>query len=161
MGVAKTVNSLVDLAVTVCGFAVEPWRCGMLRGMKLGRTAPVFQVSDVGATMKWYEEAIGFSGGGFPKSPPFVFGIMTRDEVEIMLQRVEDFTKVDTYDRRDGGCWHVYVRMEGVKAFYDLVKARADVTVLEPLRRQPYGDTEFVVKDPNGYVLVFSELVGG
>jgi len=27
-----------------------------------------------------------------------------------------------------------------------------------PLRRQEYGDTEFEVLDPNGYVLVFSEL---
>ena len=27
-----------------------------------------------------------------------------------------------------------------------------------PLRKQPYGDWEFEVKDPNGCVLVFSEL---
>ncbi len=26
-------------------------------------------------------------------------------------------------------------------------------------RRQPYGDWEFEVKDPNGYVLVFSEPI--
>ncbi len=26
-------------------------------------------------------------------------------------------------------------------------------------RRQPYGDWEFEIKDPNGYVLVFSELI--
>jgi hypothetical protein len=25
------------------------------------------------------------------------------------------------------------------------------------LRKQPYGDWEFEVRDPNGYVLVFSE----
>ena len=30
---------------------------------------------------------------------------------------------------------------------------------LEPLKRQPYGDTEFVIADPEGHVLVFSELV--
>jgi len=28
-----------------------------------------------------------------------------------------------------------------------------------PLRKQPYGDWEFEVKDPNGYVLVFSEFI--
>ena len=27
------------------------------------------------------------------------------------------------------------------------------------LRQQPYGDFEFEIKDPNGYVLVFSELI--
>jgi uncharacterized glyoxalase superfamily protein PhnB len=31
------------------------------------------------------------------------------------------------------------------------------VTVVEPLRQQWYGDTDFVVKDLNGYVLVFAE----
>jgi hypothetical protein len=28
-----------------------------------------------------------------------------------------------------------------------------------PLRKQGYGDWEFEVRDPNGYILVFSELV--
>jgi hypothetical protein len=27
-----------------------------------------------------------------------------------------------------------------------------------PLTKQPYGDSEFEVRDPNGYILVFSEL---
>jgi alkaline phosphatase D len=34
-----------------------------------------------------------------------------------------------------------------------------EVVLLEPLKRQPYGDTEFVIADPDGHVLVFSELV--
>jgi hypothetical protein len=29
--------------------------------------------------------------------------------------------------------------------------------MLEPLAHQPYGQTEFVVRDPNGYLLVFAE----
>jgi hypothetical protein len=28
-----------------------------------------------------------------------------------------------------------------------------------PLRKQVYGDWEFEVKDPKGYILVFSELI--
>jgi uncharacterized glyoxalase superfamily protein PhnB len=27
-----------------------------------------------------------------------------------------------------------------------------------PLKKQPYGDWEFEVRDPNGYILVFGEL---
>ena len=33
------------------------------------------------------------------------------------------------------------------------------VEILIPLEKQFYGDWEFEVKDPNGYVLVFSELI--
>jgi hypothetical protein len=35
------------------------------------------------------------------------------------------------------------------------------VQVLEPLGLQPYGETEFAIKDPNGYALVFAERVVG
>lgn len=33
-----------------------------------------------------------------------------------------------------------------------------EVTIVKPLRQQPYGAWEFEVKDPNGYVLAFSEI---
>ena len=53
------------------------------------------------------------------------------------------------------GC-RTSVRMQGVHAFYETVRGRA--VVRTPLRKQPYGDWEFEVRDPNGYILVFSEL---
>jgi uncharacterized glyoxalase superfamily protein PhnB len=49
----------------------------------------------------------------------------------------------------------VYIRMEGVKDFYEAVKDRVEIQMA--LRQQSYGDWEFEVKDPNGYILVFSE----
>jgi len=127
--------------------------------MKLISAAPIFQVADVAATMRFYETNLGFTAHPFPKSPPYVFCILLRDAVEIMLQRVDGQEPLDTYRRRAGGIWHAYIRMESVREFYEAVKQRPEVVLLEPLKRQPYGDTEFVVKDPNGYVLVFSELI--
>jgi uncharacterized glyoxalase superfamily protein PhnB len=126
---------------------------------KLRSVSPVFQVADVEATLRWYQTHLGFDGGGFPKSPPFAFGILSRDAVEIMLQHVEDAKVVDTYSARSGGVWHAYLRITGVHALYETVRRDSHVTVLEELKTQFYGDTEFVVKDLNGYVLVFSELV--
>jgi uncharacterized glyoxalase superfamily protein PhnB len=32
---------------------------------------------------------------------------------------------------------------------------RGEAFVKMPIKRQPYGDWEFEVRDPNGYVLVF------
>jgi uncharacterized glyoxalase superfamily protein PhnB len=34
-----------------------------------------------------------------------------------------------------------------------------EIEIKMPLRKQGYGDWEFEVKDPNGYILVFSELI--
>jgi uncharacterized glyoxalase superfamily protein PhnB len=123
----------------------------------LNSSAPCFPVSDVGKTMRWYEQKLGFTPYPFPDHEPYVFGIMARGNIEIMLQRVPDYEKPDLYSSRRGGVWDVYIRMQGVKEFYTQVNEHLEI--LMPLRKQPYGDWEFEVKDLNGYVLVFSELI--
>ena len=117
--------------------------------------AACFPVADVGNTIRWYEEQLGFVGAPFPSAEPYVFGILRRDNVEIMLQRVESYVKPDLYHSRNGGVWDAYIRVEGVRDLYESV--REEVTIVQPLRRQPYGNWEFEVRDPNGYVLVFSQ----
>ena len=118
---------------------------------------PCFPVADIGTTIRWYEEQLGFTGDPFPENEPYVFAILRRDDIEIMLQRLENYQKPDIYRLRAGGVWDAYIRMRGVKQFYNEIKEK--VEILQPLRRQPYGQWEFEVKDPNGYVLVFSEYV--
>ena len=118
--------------------------------------APVFLVADVGATIEWYQNKLGFRSNPFPSTEPYVFAILFRDHIEIMLQRFENYVKPDDYIRRPGGVWNAYIRTSGVKELYDAVKD--EVTIVQPLRQQPYGAWEFEVRDPNGYVLVFSQI---
>ena len=126
--------------------------------MKIHGINPVFAVADVGATIRWYEQELEFVGDPFPAHEPYVFGILRRDDIEIMLQRVADYQKPDLYDSRNGGgVWDAYLRIRGLTEFYARVKDRLELK--KPLRRQPYGLSEFEVKDLNGYVLVFSELI--
>jgi len=117
---------------------------------------PCFSVADVGATIRWYEEQLGFLSDPFPGSEPYLFAILSRDNIEIMLQRIEGYEKPDIYGLRSGGVWDAYIRTEGVRDLYESV--REEATIVKPLRQQPYGAWEFEVKDPNGYVLVFSEM---
>src|SRR4030095_14691634 len=118
--------------------------------------SPCFPVADVGATVRWYEEQLGFIGDPFPDHEPYVFAIVHRDTIEIMLQRIEAYQKSDNYQLRDGGVWDAYLRIEGVKDLYEAIQGEA--SIVKPLRQQPYGAWEFEIKDPNGYVLVFSEF---
>ena len=118
--------------------------------------AACFPVADISATITWYEEQLGFIGDPFPPNcEPYVFAILRRDNVEIFLQRFEDYHKPDLYNSRPGGVWDAYFRIEGIRDLYESV--REEATIVQPLRQQPYGNWEFEVKDPNGYVLVFSE----
>lgn len=125
--------------------------------VKLSTVAPTFPVADVGATIRWYESELGFTAFPFPHNPPYVFASVSRDNVEIMFQGLEGFRKPDLYGSRSGGVWDAYIRIKGVKDSYEQVKDR--VEICRPLRQQPYGDWEFEIKDPNGYILVFSELM--
>jgi len=122
---------------------------------KLISSVPCFPVADVGATIRWYEDHLAFRGDPFPASEPYVFGILFRDHAEIMLQRLEGYEKPDLYSQRSGGIWDAYIRMDGLREFYESVRER--VNVIRHLERMPYSQWEFEVRDLNGYVLVFSE----
>lgn len=124
-------------------------------GAALRTTTPVFGVADVGATMRWYIEKLGFTGDPFPEKEPWTFAILRRDGVEIMLQRRSDAAHATPAALRS---WSTYVRMRGVRRFHDEIAVR--VPLLRGLERMPYGETEFEVADPGGHVLVFSEHEG-
>jgi uncharacterized glyoxalase superfamily protein PhnB len=120
---------------------------------RLRSAAPTFLVNDVEETAAWYVKHLGFTASFFPKTAPYVFGALVRDGIEIMLLRLEGYRKPTVV--RPAGNWDAYIRMDGVREFYDSV--RQSIPVKMELKKQPYGDTEFEVEDPNGYVLVFSE----
>ena len=124
---------------------------------KLCSATPTFPVADVNATIRWYETNLGFTSYPVPENPPYVFASVSRDEVEIMFQRIDGYQKSDLYHLRSGGVWDAYIRMEGVREFYEAVKDQVEIRM--PLRQQGYGDWEFEVKDPNGFILVFSEMI--
>ena len=123
-------------------------------GTRLRSAVPALLVADVDATARWFAANLGFHVAGiFPPHPPSVWASVQRDNAELMLQRVEGYTKPDLYEQRPGGVWHVYIRANGIHRLYEMVRDRPFVKA--HLRRQPYGDWEFEVQDPNGYVLVF------
>lgn len=116
--------------------------------------APAFLVADVNKTAAWYSENLRFDTVGlFPRKGPAEWASLQRGGAEIMLQRLAGYQKPDDYGRRDGGVWHAYIRMSGVKELYSTVTGKPFVK--RALCKQPYGDWEFEIQDLNGYVLVF------
>jgi len=122
-------------------------------------TSPSFPVADVDATIRWYQQYLGFDANPFPDHKPYVFALLYRENAEIMLQLVNDYEKPNLYARRLGGVWDAYFRVIGVQELYDSVRDK--VEVLRPLQKMPYSQMGFEVKDLNGYVLVFSEEIEG
>jgi uncharacterized glyoxalase superfamily protein PhnB len=123
-------------------------------GIQIKAAVPTFLVADVAGTARWYSEQLGFrTTGTFPKQEPYAYASLQRDGAEIMLLSLTGYEKPDLSARRLEGLWDAYIRMRGVHMLYDAVRREAFVQM--PLKRQSYGDWEFEVRDPNGYVLVF------
>jgi catechol 2,3-dioxygenase-like lactoylglutathione lyase family enzyme len=125
--------------------------------MKLEATTPVFLVSDIAATLRWYRENLQFEGRAVPEHPPHTFGIMGKDDVQIFLQQLSGYAHPDLYKNREGGVWNVYVRTQGVREWFDALSTRKAVTIVYRPVHQSYGQVEFAIRDPNGYVIVFAE----
>jgi len=120
----------------------------------LRSSVPTFLVADVGSTARWYTQQLGFRiAGTFPETEPYGYASLQRDGAELMLLRLDGYRKPDLSARRPEGLWDAYVRTEGVRALYESLRGRPLLRM--DLKRQPYGDWEFEVQDPNGYILVF------
>jgi catechol 2,3-dioxygenase-like lactoylglutathione lyase family enzyme len=124
---------------------------------RIKEAVPVFLVADIARTMEWYIDRLGFSARAVPTSPPHSFCILSRDDVTIFLQQLDGYVKADVYDKREGGVWNVYLQTDDVRTLFQALSSFPDVTILDKLGHQDYGQTEFVIRDPNGYVLVFAE----
>ncbi len=121
----------------------------------LNSIAPTLLVPDVAGTAHWYEINLGFTASFHPKAPPYVCASLQRDGIEIMLLRQEGYRKPQI--ERAGGVRDAYIRLTGLREFHDEVRSR--IQMKSELTKRPYGDTEFEVEDPNGYVLVFGEIL--
>jgi len=116
--------------------------------------APTFLVADVAGTARWYAANLGFhTAGNVPKQGPYAYASVQRGPAEIMLLALADYQKPDLRSRRPNGLWDAYIRADGVHALYETMQGQPFIQT--PLTHQPYGDWEFEVRDPNGYVLVF------
>jgi uncharacterized glyoxalase superfamily protein PhnB len=115
---------------------------------------PTFLVAGVAATARWYEANLEFrTAGVFPKAEPYAYASLMRGPAEIMLLALTDYQKPDLRNRRPTGLWDAYIRVDGIAALYETMEGKPFIQM--PLTHRPYGDWEFEVRDPNGYILVF------
>jgi uncharacterized glyoxalase superfamily protein PhnB len=118
----------------------------------LKSVAPQLVVEDVVATAEFYRDVLGFEINGFWADPP-VYSIVSRGGVEIHFGRSERNGTSNSEMR--SGSFDLYIWVDDiVQLFEELTEAGADI-VEGPIKRV-YESTELVVRDRNGYVLVFA-----
>jgi uncharacterized glyoxalase superfamily protein PhnB len=113
---------------------------------------PVLRVADMSKSIDWYTQRLGFElcwrspGDG--------------DGENCMLQAGETNLMLSTGSHlgaRPGFSGTLYFETEGVRDLFASIKDQ--VEIVWPLETMEYGTTEFGIRDIDGYMLAFSELV--
>ncbi|MEO1052681.1 MAG: VOC family protein [Bacteroidota bacterium] len=117
--------------------------------------APVFHVADVEVSVDFYCDKLGFERPRIWGEPPF-FATPKRDDMTIMLQRVDSEDKIKPNNILDGN-WDVYFWVRDAQELFEEFKSNNVPVESKPERNHEQGSIEFTVIDPDGYHLVFAE----
>jgi lactoylglutathione lyase len=135
--------------------------------VEFARLVPELICSDIERSLRFYIDILGFHVR-FAR-PEERFAYLEREGAEIMLEQptgrrflVGEFDQTHPYGRG----MNLQIRVDDVAALYATVQA-SGCTVLLPLEDKWYrqdrvlwGNRQFVVQDPDGYLLRFFEDLG-
>jgi catechol 2,3-dioxygenase-like lactoylglutathione lyase family enzyme len=120
---------------------------------RLTGLAPVLVVPEVGETLAYYRDQLGFETRGWEQNPA-QYGYAWRDECHIHFNQGEqprpnsEVVQPDLFD--------VYLWIDDVQALHEEFLGRGADVLHEPIER-PWGMLEIRVLDPNGYILAFGQ----
>jgi catechol 2,3-dioxygenase-like lactoylglutathione lyase family enzyme len=114
---------------------------------------PQLFVADVPRAAKFYEKTLGFSIAYLYGEPPF-YALVTRDGIGLNLRCVVP-PPVDSALREKKSLLGASIITNGVKALFLEFKERG-ADLAQTLTEQPWGATDFIVRDPDGNLLCFA-----
>lgn len=105
-------------------------------------------VRDVPRSVAFYGEALGFQVQTSMGTPP-TFAVLVRDDISLGLVQTAQ-PAVATF-----AC--SYWNVTQVEALHTRC-VQAAATIANPLTRQPWGNYDFVVQDPDGHLIALGEV---
>ena len=117
---------------------------------KLTASCPHFLVSNLETALDYYVDVLGFERPPLWGEPP-LFAMPSRDELIVMLNQVDRLSPQPNGD----GVWDAYFWCDDADELFSEVEQRGAVVEYAPIDRAEYGNREFAVRDPDGYVLAF------
>ncbi len=121
----------------------------------LKRAVPIVFVSDVRASALFFRDTLGFAIDFLHGNPPF-YGAVSRGGACVHLRFVHEPVFDAGVREREGGLLSAYLVVENIKGLFAEYKA-GGAKFVHPLRKQPWGASVFIVLDPDGNSICFSE----
>ncbi|ELR8704639.1 VOC family protein [Vibrio vulnificus] len=126
---------------------------------------PELSVSDFAKSLNFYCEMLGFKVRSQRKSPDFVY--LELEQVQIMLEQIHDNAWVTgSLETPLGRGVNFQIELSDIAPVYDRLES-AGVSLFKEQKDTWYdvgdslsGQREFLVQDPDGYLLRFSQYRG-
>lgn len=116
---------------------------------------PQARVADVTCAAEFYREKLGFRVVYLYGEPPF-YGLVARDGAWINLRHVDTPERSRREDEAD--VLMANIPVHGIKRLYLELRTRG-VDFAQTLKEEPWGATDFIVRDPDGNLLCFASVV--
>jgi len=120
---------------------------------KLHIAYPMVFVTDLTKAVAYYKTKLGFKVDFLYGDPPF-YGMMTRDGASLHFRHVDKHP----FAPSEEDLLTASIVVEEVKSLFLEFKA-SGVEFHQTLKRQPWGASDFMVKDPDGNLLSFASAM--
>jgi catechol 2,3-dioxygenase-like lactoylglutathione lyase family enzyme len=127
---------------------------GEARRVEFKKIATQFVVQDVVKTAEYYRDVLGFEILGYFAEPP-VYAMVARGGVEMHFGKADDEPQVSSTELRRVG-FDAYIWVDDILGLYDELKAAGADIVEGPVKRI-YESTEVVIRDCDGFTVVFGD----
>lgn len=124
---------------------------------RLTAAYPQLFTGDMERAARFYREQLGFEARFLFGDPP-VYAQFSRDTVRLNMRLVQA-PVLDREAAERGELLAAYLEVDDVEGLYQEYVGR-DVHFCRPLETKPWGLTGFIVRDPDGNLLNFSEPAG-
>jgi catechol 2,3-dioxygenase-like lactoylglutathione lyase family enzyme len=124
----------------------------------LTRAAPCFAVADVFSTAEYYRDVLGFSFDRFYGDPPS-FVILHRDAARVMLKQVAPEAMPHAAEKRSLLQYDIFFDVNDARAMADELRGRGAEILQEPVDRQIWNGRELIVRDCDGRIVCFAQLL--
>lgn len=124
------------------------------RTVNFKKLATQFVVDDVVKIAEYYRDVLGFELLGYFLEPP-VYAMVARGGVEMHFGKADGEPQTSSVELRRVG-FDAYIWVDDIHGLYDELEASGADIVEGPVKRV-YESTEVVVKDLNGFTIVFGD----
>jgi predicted enzyme related to lactoylglutathione lyase len=116
--------------------------------------SPVLLVSDLGQSLEYYRDRLGFACELYGDPPDFMTA--RRDEAILLFALCPVPERIVPNWKIVDNVWNAYIRVDDADAIYAEVQERGagiDYTIYDA----PHGFREFGVQDPDGHDIAFGQ----